>query len=92
MQVYSCAYQSLVIEAYESCDSASGQPPYVPAPYNAPGSCSCDMGLLYFFTKGYERQYLNDCKQRIKSLQGTGQWVTADDECVCCSDGGALSS
>lgn len=92
-QVYSCEYQNLAANAALNCPGAGlgpkntadvdGYLPYIPAPANAPGGCSCDISFVYYRSV---TATLNGraCAARVANGTANNPAATVD-RCLCCS-------
>ncbi|MCJ1313254.1 hypothetical protein MMC25_006931 [Agyrium rufum] len=78
-RAYSCEYQELVINAVMACDEyvTLEFPPYFLPPADAPGSCSCQTGLLFTVIHNAVSVY-NRCEARVHTSMET-------EDCSCCS-------
>uniref|UniRef100_A0A093VEG7 Uncharacterized protein n=1 Tax=Talaromyces marneffei PM1 TaxID=1077442 RepID=A0A093VEG7_TALMA len=84
-KIYSCEYQFLVSE-YLSEQTASAKIPYYPAPDNAPGGCSCNLG-----------EVLNNVTANVNAAGSTcSKYVNGISNdiftCECCGWSAAVSA
>ena len=98
-QVYSCEYQNLAINAMENCEIATVFPPYVPAPHDAPGYCSCNIGYVYFLYRVTKDKEYARCRNNILNLQAEDgpdscyPYCYKDQTiCTCCASSSATSA
>ncbi|KAJ5569503.1 uncharacterized protein N7459_008933 [Penicillium hispanicum] len=85
LEVYSCEYQYLA-SAYLIARTAENTVPFYPAPANAPGSCSCNMGNILKNATASPALIQNKCSSYTLTEE------TSPTECQCCSWSAALSS
>jgi len=74
-RVYGCEYQFLVANYFSLCNVASPPIPYWPAPENAPGGCSCALGL-------YTQALLNAYETSSECGLAVNNTIK---ECGCCA-------
>ena len=98
-QVYSCEYQNLAINAMENCEIATQFPPYIPAPHDAPGYCSCNIGYVYFLYRVTKDKEYSRCRNNILDLQAENgpdscyPYCYKDQTiCTCCASSSATST
>ncbi|RDW80155.1 hypothetical protein BP6252_04793 [Coleophoma cylindrospora] len=86
-RVYECEYQEFAAQYLHDCP-AIGSIPYFPAPDNAPDSCSCNLGNVFFAIDNSTLQ-LSKC-----SGNGTLGFATGDrpEGCTCCALSASISS
>lgn len=84
-KVYSCEYQFLANQLVDSVLDGGGSIPCYPAPDNAPGGCSCNIGKLYHNFTESVRAGLATCNQ----TQTDASDVKA---CDCCAFGSAFAA
>jgi hypothetical protein len=85
-KVYSCEYQVLAIEALSDF-VAPLSVPFFPAPDNAPGGCSCNLGKLLTTVNAYHNHTETEC-----AFSSTMNTVAGIGACNCCGGSAELSS
>nr|CEG05546.1 unnamed protein product [Fusarium clavum] len=94
-EVYSCEYQNTVIELGGNCVSEKFEDiPFFPAPDDAPGACSCNLGkVVTSLNRAVDE--MDSCADRnqkmVDSLDFDEQMIFAK-ACKCCSYSGILST
>lgn len=99
-QVFSCQYQALAAYAALHCPGAGLGPkntgdadnyiPYIPAPANAPGGCSCDISYVYY---RYVASALRATSCAARDANGTSLNPSASTEaCACCGVSAQVST
>jgi hypothetical protein len=93
--VYSCEYQNTVLELGGNCiDEKFENVPFFPAPENAPGACSCNLGKLVTSLN----RAVDELDLCIDRNQETWDSLSFDEQmifgkaCKCCSESGILST
>ncbi|OQU97907.1 hypothetical protein CLAIMM_03771 [Cladophialophora immunda] len=82
-EVYSCQYQALIIRYMTFCPTSQDGFPFFPAPDNAPGGCSCNIGQVY----------LNAANSYTESTKcSSPSSVDGEIACICCMEASAYSS
>lgn len=78
VQVYSCEYQTLAVDAVNICPIAvpAGIPYFLSNP-NQPGSCSCELSALWAASTAAPLTALNCTKINFKAA--------ASQQCACCA-------
>lgn len=100
-QVYECEYQEYVIQYLTECATTNlkaSDIPFFPAPVaGVPGSCSCNLGALYFAVNGSETEgetCITDVGQGALANINNDPITTSNKEtaCSCCGASGAISA
>ncbi|KUJ10410.1 uncharacterized protein LY89DRAFT_723631 [Mollisia scopiformis] len=98
-RVYGCEYQNLAINAVENCPIATELAPYVPAPHDGPGYCSCNMGYVYLAHLNENRAGAGEtyrCNNNIAALQAENKCepncIQESQTCNCCGASSAVST
>lgn len=86
VQAYSCEYQYLV-SAYKLQRTVDEQIPFYPAPDNAPGGCSCNLGEVETNATASVAKVQSTCHQYVTSI-GTDDLLT----CQCCAWSASVSA
>jgi hypothetical protein len=82
-QVYGCEYQATAILISPLIQSSGGAIPFYPAPDNAPGVCSCNVGKLFENFTAAIKQAPKACDQNLAGdIQG----------CNCCTWSAAFAA
>jgi hypothetical protein len=87
--VYSCDYQQLVIFALQNCPIAALPIPFFPAPADAPGGCSCNIGQVYIAGQAAKSEQ-EQCSMNVTAAASTNQITpiqatVANEACTCCA-------
>ena len=88
-QVWGCDYQEYIVEYLIGCPAAKLPVPYFPAPDNAAGACSCNLGKVYNAITGAITQGAS-CMQSSHPIDSELGYLK-DSACGCCELSGALS-
>ncbi|KAF5579272.1 uncharacterized protein FSUBG_13647 [Fusarium subglutinans] len=89
-RVWECEYQEYVVSYFMNCDTAKKPVPYFPAPKNAQGACSCNVGQVYLNIQDAIQQ-TGTCSNSANSGDA-GSNLQKIEGCNCCEISGALSS
>ena len=93
-QAYSCQYQALVRQYFSICPSAVN-PPFWPAPANAPGACSCNYGQVWDYIRKVGNEQVACYNDAIRSANGgrnMNDVVRQESGCACCGASGIYSA
>jgi hypothetical protein len=87
--VYSCDYQQLVIFALQNCPIAALPIPFFPAPADAPGGCSCNIGQVYIAGQAAKSEQ-EKCSMNVTAAASANQITpiqatVANEACTCCA-------
>ncbi|GLI72543.1 hypothetical protein PoHVEF18_000720 [Penicillium ochrochloron] len=89
-QVYSCEYDKLIEEYFVQCPAATEPIPFWPAPDNAPGGCSCNLGKVLHSVMKAQQEYTtcitNDTSTSVIQLSNK------NTACGCCEVSAGLSA
>nr|RBQ94008.1 hypothetical protein FVER53263_09992 [Fusarium verticillioides] len=89
-RVWECEYQEYMVSYFMNCATAKQPVPYFPAPKNAPGACSCNVGQVYLNIQDAIQQTAT-CSNNADSGDA-GSNLQQIEGCNCCEISGALSS
>ncbi|KAL5604986.1 hypothetical protein FOVSG1_005133 [Fusarium oxysporum f. sp. vasinfectum] len=89
-RVWECEYQEYMVSYFMNCATAKQPVPYFPAPKNAPGACSCNVGQVYLNIQDAIQQTAM-CSNNADSGDA-GSNLQQIEGCNCCEISGALSS
>ncbi|RBQ68209.1 hypothetical protein FVER53590_09992 [Fusarium verticillioides] len=89
-RVWECEYQEYMVSYFMNCATAKQPVPYFPAPKNAPGACSCNVGQVYLNIQDAIQQTAT-CSNNADSGDA-GNNLQQIEGCNCCEISGALSS
>ncbi|RKL45776.1 hypothetical protein BFJ72_g3321 [Fusarium proliferatum] len=89
-RVWECEYQEYMVSYFMNCNTAKQPVPYFPAPKNAPGACSCNVGQVYLNIQDAIQQTAT-CSNGADSGDA-GNNLQQIEGCNCCEISGALSS
>ncbi|KAF4947797.1 hypothetical protein FGADI_10130 [Fusarium gaditjirri] len=89
-RVWECEYQEYMISYFMNCANAKQPVPYFPAPKNAPGACSCNIGQVHLNIQDAIHQ-MATCSNNANSGDA-GSDLQQMEGCSCCEISGALSS
>ncbi|KAL5363436.1 hypothetical protein BJX96DRAFT_155728 [Aspergillus floccosus] len=89
-QAYSCEYGNLVASYFAKCPTAAKPIPFWPAPDNAPGGCSCNLGKVLQSMINAQTEY-NTCITDRNSSSVT-ELGNKDTACGCCEVSTGLSA
>ncbi|CEJ59610.1 hypothetical protein PMG11_08227 [Penicillium brasilianum] len=94
-QVYSCEYQQTAQDVLDLCLSFDiDRIPFWPAPENAPGGCSCNIGNLARKETLISAQ-LTECSNNMTNLDQLSEGKNMTDyaqACVCCAQSAIVSA
>lgn len=88
-RVWECEYQEYMVSYFMNCNIAKQPVPYFPAPKNAPGACSCNVGQVYLNIQDVIQQTAT-CSNAADSGDA-GNNLQQIEGCNCCEISGALS-
>lgn len=88
-RVWECEYQEYMVSYFMNCNTAKQPVPYFPAPKNAPGACSCNVGQVYLNIQDAIQQTAT-CSNGADSGDA-GNNLQQIEGCNCCEISGALS-
>lgn len=93
-QVYSCQYQLFVEQYFLQCPVAAEPIPFWPAPDNAPGRCSCNLGkiLQHTFKATEEEATCLDKATGVVNIGNLGEVASNSTGCACCAVSAGLSA
>jgi hypothetical protein len=80
LQVYSCEYQSLAVTFLTYCPAVDI--PFFPAPADAPGGCSCNLGDVF-----YDVNNFSNATCANEPTLDTDKTLA----CTCCEESAALT-
>ncbi|KAK9323674.1 hypothetical protein V1517DRAFT_243301, partial [Lipomyces orientalis] len=89
-QVYSCAYQELVIDYIRYCPH-NDQIPFFPPPDDASGACSCNVGKIFLAVNNSIAETAS-CNNAAAAVSDPSQGLQLDAACACCGESASLSS
>ncbi|KAF5682445.1 hypothetical protein FCIRC_4999 [Fusarium circinatum] len=89
-RVWECEYQEYMVSYFMNCNIAKQPVPYFPAPKNAQGACSCNVGQVYLNIQDAIQQ-TGTCSNSANSGDA-GSNLQKIEGCNCCEISGALSS
>ncbi|KAJ7642086.1 hypothetical protein FB45DRAFT_1000494 [Roridomyces roridus] len=77
-QVYGCEFQDTVIQYIDGADrvASSVSIPFYPPPDDAPGACSCNLGMVY--------EYMSEVAITSDPCDPSGGNTDLFNECQCC--------
>ncbi|KAE8352409.1 hypothetical protein BDV28DRAFT_161842 [Aspergillus coremiiformis] len=94
-QVYSCEYQQTASDLLDTCINTDIDAiPFFPAPENAPGGCSCNLGRIAK-VQVLADEKLNECVHNMTEMNRQGAYKQTKiygDICVCCGQSSIISS
>ncbi|KAF7156248.1 hypothetical protein CNMCM5623_009641 [Aspergillus felis] len=89
-QAYSCEYGKLVATYFAECPVASEPVPFWPAPDNAPGGCSCNLGKVLQATLNAQKE--NNACLTNKTTTNVIELSNKYTACGCCEVSAGLSA
>ncbi|KAF5977253.1 putative membrane protein [Fusarium bulbicola] len=87
---WECEYQEYMVSYFMNCNIAKQPVPYFPAPKNAQGACSCNVGQVYLNIQDAIQQ-TGTCSNSANSGDA-GSNLQKIEGCNCCEISRALSS